>query len=798
MNKHISLAILFAATSFGSAMAGTLRNPFANISLLDSSRVHDLDEVVVISQPKEFQRLRQQSLSSSVFSSKEIYSLGVRDIRELSVFVPSFAMPNYGSRITSSMYMRGIGSRVNSPAVGFYLDGMPLISKSAFNFHTYQLDRVDVLRGPQGTLYGQNTEGGLVRLYTKNPLNYQGTDVNLGVGSRFYRNVEFANYSKFSDKFGMSLAGFYNGQNGFFRNTYSGEHADKYNEAGGRLRLVAEPTDRISLNFLADYQYVNQNGFPYGMLDAKTGSTAMPNTNRQSGYRRNMLNTAFTVGFKANYFDFTSTTSYQYLRDNMLMDQDYLPQDYMHLEQRQFQNAITQEFALKGNHAVGGFWHWAFGTYFSSQWLKTDSPVYFDDDMNKMLSDNITAYAYNGMLQSMAKRMGKDAAAALIKRMGGCNINMTMSTVPGLFHTPTTNLAFYHESAFDITNRLTATVGLRYDYSHVAIDYATSASVKLSEDVMGQHVDALVSTYLNNDKDHDDFNQLLPKFGLNYRFSDNGSNVYATVSKGYRAGGFNIQMFSNILQTELSASAQTARGNVVLQHDDKYYDNITNTISYKPETSWNYEVGTHLNLFDNSVHFDFSAYYMQIRNQQLSVMAGNYGFGRMMTNAGKRYSCGIEAWLRGNAFTDHLTGGLNYGLTHAAFKDYVDGEGAKAVDYSGNNVPFVPMHTIGAYGDYRFDMSCGKLKSITLGANTNAQGKTYWDEANTYSQKFYAVLGAHADADFGTVLISFWGRNLTDTKYNTFAVQTAATGTNYTFAQLGNPFQCGVDVRLHF
>ncbi|MBP6527326.1 MAG: TonB-dependent receptor [Prevotella sp.] len=797
MNKNVSLAILFAATSLGSAMAGTLRNPFANISLLDSSRVHDLDEVVVISQPKEFQRLRQQSLSSSVFSSKEIYSLGARDIRELSVFVPSFAMPNYGSRITSSMYMRGIGSRVNSPAVGFYLDGMPLISKSAFNFHTYQLDRVDVLRGPQGTLYGQNTEGGLVRLYTKNPLNYQGTDVNLGIGSRLYRNVEFAHYSKFSDKFGMSLAGFYNGQNGFFRNTYSGEHADKYNEAGGRLRLVAEPTDRISLNFLADYQYVNQNGFPYGMLDAKTGSTAMPNTNRQSGYRRNMLNTAFTVGFKANYFDFTSTTSYQYLRDNMLMDQDYLPQDYMHLEQRQLQNAITQEFAFKGNHAVGGFWHWAFGTYFSSQWLKTDSPVYFDDDMNKMLSNGITAYAYNGMLQAMAKRMGEQQAADLIKRMGGCKINMTMSTVPGLFHTPTTNLAFYHESAFDITKRLTATLGLRYDYSHVSIDYATSASVKLSEDVMGQHVDALVSTYLNN-KNHDDFDQLLPKFGLNYRINDDGSNVYATVSKGYRAGGFNMQMFSDVLQTELSASAQSAHGNVVLQHDAQYYDNISKTISYKPETSWNYEVGTHMNLFNNSIHFDFSAYYMQINNQQLSVMAGNYGFGRMMTNAGKSYSCGIEACLRGNAFNDHLTWGVSYGLTHAAFKDYIDGEGAKAVDYSGKYVPFVPMHTIGGYGDYRFDMSCGMLKSITLGANVNAQGKTYWDEANTYSQNLYAVLGAHADADFGKVLISFWGRNLTDTKYNTFAVQTAATGVNYTFAQLGNPFQCGVDVRLHF
>ena len=88
-------------------------------------------------------------------------------------------MPEYGSRYTSSMYMRGIGSRVNSPAVGMYVDGMPIQSKSAFNFHTYDIDRVDVLHGPQGTLYGMNTEGGLIRLYSKNPFEYQGTDLKL-------------------------------------------------------------------------------------------------------------------------------------------------------------------------------------------------------------------------------------------------------------------------------------------------------------------------------------------------------------------------------------------------------------------------------------------------------------------------------------------------------------------------------------------------------------------------------------------------------------------------------------------
>ena len=88
-----------------------------------------------------------------MYTGKEMNALGVRDLRELSSYVPSFVMPNYGSRLTSSIYVRGIGSRVNSPAVGIYEDGIPLMSKSAFNSHLYQIDRIDVLRGPQGTLY---------------------------------------------------------------------------------------------------------------------------------------------------------------------------------------------------------------------------------------------------------------------------------------------------------------------------------------------------------------------------------------------------------------------------------------------------------------------------------------------------------------------------------------------------------------------------------------------------------------------------------------------------------------------
>ena len=111
-------------------------------NLSDSSKVHDIEEVTVVSQPKEVFRLRQQPLSSTSVSHAELTALGLRDLRELSNFIPSFTMPEYGSRLTSSVYVRGIGSRVNSPAVGIYVDDMPVLNKSAFNFHFYDIDRV--------------------------------------------------------------------------------------------------------------------------------------------------------------------------------------------------------------------------------------------------------------------------------------------------------------------------------------------------------------------------------------------------------------------------------------------------------------------------------------------------------------------------------------------------------------------------------------------------------------------------------------------------------------------------------
>ena len=737
---------------------------------VDTAKVYDLDEVIVVAQPKESVKLRRQPLSSSVFTDNELTSLNVRDISGLSYFVPSMSIPAYGSRLTSSTYMRGIGSRSGNPAVGVYYDNIPLVNKSSFNSHFYGIDRVDVLRGPQGTLYGMNTEGGLMRVYSKNPMNYQGTDLRLSLATGLQSDVEIAHYHRPSDKFAFSTSAFYSGQKGFFDNTYLNEHADLSNEFGGKARLVWLPADGWNIDFTTDYQYVNQNGFPYGEYDSETKHFNEPRTTLLNGYKRQMVNSGLHVTYTTPSLLFASTTSHQYLYDQMVMDQDYLPEDYLQLEQRQKMNAITQELSLRS--LGGGKWNHASGVFFSKQWLKTDGPVYFGEAMNNKILTN----------------MGMPAAMAQM-------LTISDNYVPGTFRTPQWNVGVYHESHIKLFDLLTLTLGLRYDYQKVSIDYATQSMFTLTgKGTMmmpgqgGQMIQIPVdftSKFVSRLESETDkgYSELLPKFGLTLDLGS-GSNLYAVVSKGFRAGGYNIQMFSDIFSNEQreigKGFAAMAKGDMTVEHTAEDYAKVEETITYKPETSWNYELGTHLNLFGGKLHADAAVYYMRVRDLQLSVMAGDYGYGRQMINAGRSSSCGLELSLRGTALDNRFTWAATYGYTHCQLLDYED-----------NQVPFIPTHTFSAMTDYR-------IGKFTFGLNVAGNGPTYWDVDNEYRQKLYATLGAHAMVDFGCIKLNVWGRNLTDTKYNTMLVNSSIDGTKRSFAQQGNPLQVGADLIMHF
>ena len=794
--KKIQVTLLLAAL----ALNAQANDVFTD----DSSRVQNLDEVIVVAQPKETAALHLQPLSSSVLTSYEMRKLQIHDLGQLSDFVPSFQMPQYGSRLTSSIYVRGIGSRIENPSVGVYYDNIPLLSKAAFNHHFYMIDRVDVLRGPQSTLYGQNAEGGLVRIYSKNPMNYQGTDIRLGIGTGLWRNVEVAHHHRPSDRLAFTVAGFYSGLKGFIDNQNFSDKNDKSLEAGAKLRLIYAPTQKLTFDLTGDYQWVNQNGFGYGEFQPIESSSVSPYsldvqdpaTTIMNGYRRNMVNSGLTVSYQMPRLLFTSTTSYQFLQDRMKMDQDYMTPDFLQLVQRQKQNAITQEFVLRSRGQQT--WQHASGLFGAYQWLHTDAPVCFGDAITGPIGSAITNAMKSAMLQSMVAQMkqqmmergmpeaaaeaaAQKAAEAAIEKAG-----ITMSAemaVPETFRSRTFNFGAFHESNIMLADRLKLTLGLRLNYDRVKVDYDALAYMAMTGGMAERQATYTLTSHLVDNRSKG-YTQLLPKFGLTWMLDDGLGNIYGLVSKGYRMGGYNIQMFSDILQTDLNANQQKAmRGDYDVEHTTQDYDNIEETISYKPEESWNFELGTHLNLFDGRLHADLSLFYMKIRNQQLSVMSPGYNYGRIMTNAGKSHSCGMELALRGRAFDNQLEWGASYAFTNAKFDEYDT--------YEDNYVPFVPQHSFSLMADYH-------VSRFTIGANLMGQGKIWWNEANTFSHKFYAVLGAHADYDFGPVVVSLWGRNLTDTKFNTFAIMSSAARGEHYFAQRANPLQVGMDVAVHF
>ncbi len=797
IRKRLKLMIqtnkLFLAALSTLLSIDTFANGHVATELSDTSRIYDLDEIVIVSQPKETAQLRRQPVSSSMFADNDMARLGISDMNDLALYIPSLNIPRYGSRLTSSIYVRGIGSRTGDPAVGVYYDNIPLVSKSAYNTHFYQLDRVDFLRGPQGTLYGMNSEGGLMRVYSKNPMTHQGTDIHVGmamgggsnvVDDGLHRglstNIEVSHYHRPTDNFAFSIAAFYSGDKGFFPNSnIPSEAADLSNEAGARAHFMWNASDRLSFELTSDYQYVNQNAFPYGEYDATNDEWHDPATTILNGYKRQLLTNGLHIAYRMPSFQLSSTTSYQFLDDLMTMDQDYIPADFMRLQQEQKMHAVTQEFVLKTISTSR--WQHTSGIFASHQWLKTNAPVYFGEDMNMNIKDKM------GMPPMIANSLILDNNEVL-----------------GSFQTPRLNLAAYHESNVSLTDRLMLTLGLRYEYQQTEIDYDTEAHFRLAYSGMmagrPMNIDSRFASQIQSSSS-DKYHQLLPKAALSYRFDNNNSNVYATVSKGFRAGGYNIQMFSDIFKSEQSSLGQQfmqlMQGDMSLEHTADDYANINNTITYEPEVCWNYEVGTHLNAPTLGIKLDASAYYMTVKNQQISIMANQYGYGRMMINAGRTESYGAELAVQGRSFADKLTWNATYNYTHSTFEENAVTTVSPSEDIEGNRVPYIPMHAFSAVADYRFDIkNSGMLRSLTLGADVTGCGSIYWDMENLHKQKFYALLGAHARLDFGCVNVNVWGRNLTNTGYNTFLVNSAVDGVERSFSQRGTPVQIGIDVHL--
>jgi len=753
MKKNFLLIVAYL--TFGSVMAD-------NVPTLpgDSSKVVDIEEVVIVASPKENSKLRSMPLASTLLSQEKMEDNHITSSKDLSFYSPNLYIPDYGQSLTSPIYLRGVGSRLGTPAVGLYVDNVPYIDKSAYNFNFSDVDRIDVLRGPQGTLYGLNSMGGLIKIHTKSPMDYQGTDIDLGCATYNNYNASLTHYHRISNKFAFSVGGFINHKGGFYKNVDSAynKKIDWENTAGGRLHAIYLPTDSWKIDLNANYEYVSQGGNPYENL-----AIGKVSYNAKSGYNRNLVDASLDVEHTGDNYVMTAVTGFQYLKDHMDMDQDYTSKNYFTLMQRQNQHTFTEEITFRSK--PGSRYDWVCGAFAYDQHLNTNTPMTFGSDFISYLQ------------QAM------DAAMT-----GGPSVTLTDKAIiiPGTFKTPSQGAALFHQSSFhDLfgLKGLTATIGLRADLQHVKVNYNTSASMNYTMS-MGGHVigkSANSASFVGDTAKT--YFQLLPKFALQYDFNA-GNNIYATVSRGYRGGGYNIESLSDLLSNSLegsssstSASASASKANAA--------------ISYKPEYTWSYEVGTHTTLVNKSLWIDGDIFCMQTRNQQIAKV--NSLGSKEISNAGKSHSYGGEFSLK--AALDKFTFNADYGYTHATFKKYATVVNNKEVDYNGNYVPFIPQHTFSLGAEYTaLDNATSCIKALLFGADYSGAANIRWDEANTTKQPFYATLNAHATMKMNHIAVCLWWRNILDKQYQTFYF--SELGSN--FAQYGSPAQAGIDVRLSF
>ena len=272
------------------------------------------------------------------------------------------------------------------------------------------------------------------------------------------------------------------------------------------------------------------------------------------------------------------------------------------------------------------------------------------------------------------------------------------------------------------------------------------------------------------------FAELLPRFCVLYAF-DEVRNLYLTVSKGYKAGGFNTQMFSDVLQQEMTAAMGFGRT----------YD-VDDVVTYEPEQSWNYELGGHFSCMEGAVRGDFALFWIDCRNQQLTVFPEGSTTGRLMTNAGRTRSFGAEAAVR---FTPWRNLGIDtsYGYTDARFVRYDDGQ----EDFGGNRIPYAPQHTFSARAVWTLPTGVAWLGDLVLQAGVRGTGRIWWNEANSLSQPFYALLDASVRLEHARYSIGLWGRNLAGTSYDVFYFKSVGNE----FVQCGRPRTLGITLNIH-
>lgn len=454
------------------------------------SSVRELEEVVVTAEKKELHP-KDIPTALTVVTPRSIPGENNPDLRNISAIVPNFYMQEGGLKLSTPIYIRGIGTVSGTPPVGLYVDGAPVFDKNAFVFDLYDIRQIEVLRGPQTTLYGRNSINGLINISTNAPAAVWGLQAKAGYasyGSQNYHLVLNAPTGWLRNKFSFA----YNRSEGYFRNRYDGKRksnpSDSYNL---RYQGVVFTENNWKVVLGANFNHSFDGGYAYHAIDSLKTDRYTVNYNTPSSYKRDLFSSSINLKKEGHRLSFQGVTSYSWSKDRQMLDADFTCLDVFDNSKKSRQNLLTQEFNLqpvKSKHV-----DWTIGVFGFYKDLTNNYLATFGRDKAYLLPLAIEAAKYRN-------------------------------------NTRTYGMAGYGQITLkDIWPGMSFTAGLRYDYEKADLNYCDSMLFDGSSRYIRYHAaDESMK-----------FKAWLPKFSLLQQWNERLS-LYLSVAKGYKAGGYNI------------------------------------------------------------------------------------------------------------------------------------------------------------------------------------------------------------------------------------------------------------------
>jgi iron complex outermembrane recepter protein len=755
MTKHYEMRGIKQFTGILLGTAALLAQP----AMAQDKPADDSDQLgdIVVTAERRDQSLLKVPVAVSAITPTDLERQGIKSTFALSGSVPSLQVTSAFGEAQPNFTMRGIGvgneygANQVSP-VGVYTDDNYLSARTMHGLQLFDLDRIEAVRGPQGTLYGRNTTGGAINFISVKPSLEAGTRGYVEVGYGRFREIRAqaaVEGTMSDDQLGFRASVNYVHADGYVKNIFPGQpDANSKDSIAGRLIVRAKPSEKLDITL----KFTGSRGKPtqaaaFHLNDGTGTSTYLRSSDNLSFFQTNQpdlghnevanagaqLNIKYELG---DNLSIQSLSAYDWSKQNLTQEGSGTPViGFLQTHYQDVYKQFNQELKLM----------------YDAEQTNLQAGVYYGWDQ----IDNVDRYRLVSTLyiyQHFKQTRNSYAAFAQLNQKFGDNLGITL----GLRYTE--DKSRYAEAYSFITGFADPLT------SPAFTTYGFSPTDPLAASVTFTHGSILPSGVIVPEATQErKSGKLTGKVGIDYTF-DGGTMVYGHFSRGYRAGSFSSQFFGG------------------------------NPIDFvPPEEVDAYEVGLKTKFLDGRANLTMAAFLTKYRNQQLNEVIGTTGFIRSVPGATIK---GFELEINARPIPE-LTANLGLTYLHATYDKLT----LSGVNLDGNKLPNAPDFTL----NFGFDWKAAQLGSgnVIFSPNVTYTSKQFFSPFNNkdgnqnLNAPGHAIVNASLGWENDTVSVRGWVTNLTNQKYFMYGLNLRGSF-GYDYMLHAPPLSYGVTARYKF